>query len=45
MTPNSSPDVLRRAIGECRVAAQLVGLFSLGLNLLVLASPIYMLQV
>jgi PrtD family type I secretion system ABC transporter len=42
--PNSL-DQLRLAVNECKPAVWLVAIFSLGLNLLVLASPIYMLQI
>ncbi len=45
MQPNTAPDQLRTAVAECKGAAKLVALFSLGLNLLVLASPLYMMQV
>jgi PrtD family type I secretion system ABC transporter len=45
MRPDNSTSALRKALTECKSAAMLVGLFSFGLNLLVLASPIYMLQI
>ena len=45
MQTNTTPDQLQNAVAECKGATKLVALFSLGLNLLVLASPLYMMQV
>ena len=45
MRSDTIPDHLRRAIRECGTAVKLVALFSFGSNLLVLAGPLYMLQV
>lgn len=39
------PSVLAEAVRRCRGAFLLVGVFSFALNLLVLAAPLYMLQV
>ena len=41
----SDPTELERAIGACRSAFAVCAMFSLAINLLMLASPIYMLQV
>jgi ABC-type protease/lipase transport system fused ATPase/permease subunit len=42
---SNSPTELERAIGACRSAFAVCAMFSLVINVLMLASPIYMLQV
>ena len=42
---SSDPTELERAVGACRSAFTVCAVFSLAINLLMLVSPIYMLQV